>query len=114
MNIQALVFDLDGTAISSRPDGMPSKRVIDAVKKAQKLCHVSIATGRSYKATKSIMHALDIDDLCILDGGASLYSCKTNQFVWKQAMDPISLQQVFFKLKKLGDYEVDDDREVTR
>ena len=60
------------------------------------------------------MHALDIDDLCILDGGASLYSCKTNQFVWKQAMDPISLQQVFFKLKKLGDYEVDDDREVTR
>ncbi len=114
MNIQALVFDLDGTAIPMQLDGMPSKRVIEVVKKAQKLCHVSIATGRSYKATKAIMHALNIDDLCILDGGASLYSCKTNQFVWKQAMDPLLLQQVIFKVKKLGDYEVDDDREVPR
>lgn len=35
MNIQALVFDLDGTAIPMQLDGMPSKRVIEVVKKAQ-------------------------------------------------------------------------------
>ncbi len=109
MNIQALIFDLDGTAIPSRIDGMPSQAVIDAVGKAKKVCHVAVATGRPYSFAKDILEALKIDDLCILSGGSSLYSCKTKEYVWQQEMDIHQLEEVVFKLKKFHAHDVEDD-----
>jgi hydroxymethylpyrimidine pyrophosphatase-like HAD family hydrolase len=46
MEIKAIIFDLDGTAIPNKKDGMPSKRLIETVAKAQKKVRVSVATGR--------------------------------------------------------------------
>ena len=40
MHIQALVFDLDGTAMPVQLNGTPSSRVIEAVKKAKSLSRV--------------------------------------------------------------------------
>lgn len=111
-NIQALVFDIDGTAIPLQLNGMPSKRLIEAVKKAKKVCHVSIATGRPLDLTIDILNALKIDDLSILSGGASIYSSKTNEYVWKQEIDPLLLQEVYSQLKKFGAHSVEDDRRL--
>jgi len=108
MNIQALVFDLDGTAIPQAFDGMPSQRVIDAVAAAKKHCHVSVATGRPYSYSKEILTALGIEDLCILSGGSCLYSCKTNEYVWKQELDAHHLEEVLFRLQKFSDHDVED------
>ena len=109
MNIQALVFDLDGTAIPQKLDGMPSPAVIEAVRRAKAVCHVSVATGRPLSYTKDILKALEIDDLCILSGGSCLYSCKTNEYVWKQELDILLLEEVLYKLKKFEGHEVEDD-----
>lgn len=109
MNIQALIFDLDGTAIPFRPDGMPNQAVIEAVKKAKEICHVSVATGRPLGMSEAILAALDIDDLCILNGGTHIYSRKTKEFIWKQEVDELTLQQIFSKLTDVGDLEVDDE-----
>lgn len=109
MNIQALIFDLDGTAIPSRIDGMPSQAVIDAVQKAKKVCHVAVATGRPYSLSKNILEALTIDDLCILNGGASLYSCKTHEYVWQQEINIPTLEEMVYKLKKFRAKDVEDN-----
>ena len=61
--VQALIFDLDGTAIPATVNGMPSQRVIQAVTEAKNFCHVSVATGRPYPYAKSIIDALGIEDL---------------------------------------------------
>ncbi|MEO8581402.1 MAG: HAD family hydrolase [Patescibacteria group bacterium] len=114
MKFKALVFDLDGTAIPKRPDGMPSQAVIDAVAKAKKVCHVSIATGRPYSLCEDILDALDIDDLCIVNGGTHLYSRKTNEYVWKQEIDQLVLQELFFKLKEFRQYDVADEKRLDR
>ena len=55
MKFKAIIFDLDGTAIPNRNDGMPSERVINAVKKAQDIIKVSIATGRSVSHCRDIL-----------------------------------------------------------
>jgi 5-amino-6-(5-phospho-D-ribitylamino)uracil phosphatase len=114
MNIKALIFDLDGTAIPKKPEGMPSQRVIEAVKKAKKICHVSVATGRPYALCADVCKALEIDDLCIVNGGTHLYSLKTHEFAWKQEMDTISLQEIFFKLKMFSQYDVADEKRLAR
>jgi hydroxymethylpyrimidine pyrophosphatase-like HAD family hydrolase len=46
MDIKAVVFDLDGTAIPVAVDGLPSQKVIDTVSKAKKYAMVAAATGR--------------------------------------------------------------------
>lgn len=113
IDIQAIVFDLDGTAIPKNPKGMPSKRVIDAVQKAKEKCHVSIATGRPLELCMPILDALQIDDLCILNGGSHLYSRKTNEYVWKQEIPSGELQEIFSKLRNFN-YQVVDEKWLER
>lgn len=109
MNFEALIFDLDGTAIPNLPNGMPSAAVVAAVKEAQQVCHVSVATGRPYGICKEILVALEIKDLCILNGGAHLYDTRRNQYIWKQEIDVVIMQQLFEQLKPFGHYVIDDE-----
>jgi HAD superfamily hydrolase (TIGR01484 family) len=112
MKFKALVFDLDGTAIPKKPDGMPSQAIIDAVQEAKMVCHVSIATGRPLQLCEDILEALKIDDLCILNGGTHLYSRKTKEFVWKQEIDALVLQEMFAKLRQFDQYMVADEKRL--
>ncbi len=45
MKYKLLILDLDGTTVEPNGDALPSQKVIDAVKNAQKKLHVAIATG---------------------------------------------------------------------
>ena len=110
--IQALIFDLDGTAIPSKVDGKPSSVVIRSVAEAKKHCHVSVATGRPYPYAQSILETLAIDDLCILSGGAVVYSMKERKNVWQQQMDPEGIEEVLFAVRKIaGDHLMETDLE---
>lgn len=83
--IEALVFDLDGTAIPSDPDGMPSQAVIESVKKVQqKIGKVSIATGRQLDVTKHLLDYLGIAQPCILAGGTQIYDPVSKKNVWEK------------------------------
>lgn len=113
MNIQLLVCDLDGTAIPKATAGLPSKKVIEAIQRAKKYCHVSIATGRPLELCEPILASLGIEDLCILNGGSHLYSCKTKQYVWKKEIDPQLLQTIFKELRGF-DYLVADEKHLLR
>ena len=113
MKIQALIFDLDGTAIPSKVNGMPSEAVIKAVQQAKGQCHVAIASGRPYPYAQPILESLGIDDLCILSGGAVIYSIRDHKNVWQQQMDPEGIEEVLFPLKSfVGDHIMETDAET--
>lgn len=114
MPIRALIFDLDGTAIPSQVDGMPSAKIIEAVKKAKTFCHVAIATGRPYELTENIVKALEIEDFCILNGGAHIYSLKNSDYVHAQEVDRETLTKLVEQLQDLADYEIADSRNLNR
>lgn len=114
MNIQALVFDLDGTAIPKSPDGMPSQRVIDAVALAKQKCHVSVATGRPLSICEHVLEALQIDNLCILNGGTQLYSRDEKRFVWRQEIESQVLTELYAQLEAFSEYKVADEKRMSR
>lgn len=114
MNIEALVFDLDGTAISNARDGMPTQAVIDAVAQAQQQCHVSVATGRPYAICKDILSALNISELCILNGGTHLYNPQTNNYEWKKEIPVQTMQHLLHKLAAFESNPVADEVQLTR
>ncbi len=100
MNIQFLIFDLDGTAVPNDPNGMPSQRVIEAVQKAQKKIKVGVATGRDLSMCQKILDALAIQETSILAGGTQLYNPKTKEIVWEQKLSVSQLQAVLSACSK--------------
>jgi HAD superfamily hydrolase (TIGR01484 family) len=95
-NIQykAIFTDLDGTAVPSIPNGMPSQVVIDAIAKAQEKVFVSVATGRPFKVCRDILEALQIKNLCIVEGGSQIINPVTEEVVWEQAMSEETVAKI--------------------
>jgi HAD superfamily hydrolase (TIGR01484 family) len=76
---KALISDLDGTLVPNSLDGMPSEIVIDAVSKAKKKIHFSIATGRAYWQAKPILDKLNLSGPVILLNGALIIDGQTRK-----------------------------------
>lgn len=72
MQYSALVFDLDGTAITNKLEAMPSERLIHAVSRAKDKLHLIAATGRTVQHALPIVQALGLTDPCVVTGGATI------------------------------------------
>lgn len=86
MTFKAIIFDLDGTAIPNKTDGMPSQRVIKAVSRAQKTIKVIAATGRSVSDCRNILKALKINSPSVVAGGTQIIDPKTEKTLWKKEL----------------------------
>jgi HAD superfamily hydrolase (TIGR01484 family) len=98
---KALMLDLDGTTIPNRRDGMPSKKVKDAVKKAQGVAFVCIVTGRPLSQAAPVLDALQITDPVVLLNGSQIINGKSRDFIYKK---PLLLKDVIELLPKLEAY----------
>lgn len=87
MRYKALILDLDGTTIYSKREAVPSKRVIEAVRKIQKHMVVTIATGRTLRDALPSIELLNLTHSCILLSGIQLYEPLTKKIVHEHDMD---------------------------
>lgn len=72
-NYQALVFDIDGTAMPNFQEAVPTQRVIDTVAKYRDNFHLIAATGRPLLLARPIIRLLGITNLCAVSGGTIIY-----------------------------------------
>lgn len=103
MKYKAIIFDLDGTALPSRLDGLPSKRVINAVNKAKLKFHVSCASGRSLEMCQGVFELLKLQDPCVLNGGSQIINPKSGEILWQQSIPPELVQEI---IKVPKDYQL--------
>lgn len=101
-DIQALIFDLDGTAIPVSQNGMPSNYVKKNVALASEKIMVSVATGRSLYFCSYILDELEIRDVSILTGGAEIYDPVSKKYVWRQTLSKETIREVVGVLKKFS------------
>lgn len=83
-DFKAIIFDLDGTAIPNIPNGMPSQRLIDVVKKAQGSMRLCPATGRPMTNATAIIEKLHIVDPCIISGGTQIIDPVSRKVLWQE------------------------------
>lgn len=107
---KALILDIDGTIVPSRKDGMPSKRVVEAIHKAQDKITVSVASGRPYFLARNILKALNIDDPCVLDGGAQIMDIKTGKILFERFLSVEKQKEILRLLLSYG-YEIYPSKE---
>ncbi len=81
------MLDLDGTLILNQKGGLPSVAVTDALKKAQKLVHISFATSRPYQYVSYILDHVSLNGYSVINGGSQIIDTTTRTFVWEQPIN---------------------------
>lgn len=89
-----LITDLDGTAIETRENAMPSERVIKAVKAAQEIIPISVATGRPITNSRDILKTLGLKTPCIISGGAQIIDPQTEVTLWEKRLDEAQVREL--------------------
>jgi HAD superfamily hydrolase (TIGR01484 family) len=86
---QALVTDLDGTAVKISSDGSDVSEAAEvAVQAAQeKGFKITCATGRRWDSTKPIVKKLGIVSPCIVQGGSRIVDPVTEKTLWEKHLD---------------------------
>lgn len=83
MNYKAIIFDLDGTAIPNKPNGMPSERLINAINEAANSIMLCAATGRPITNAKDILTALNLNNPCVISAGTQIVDPSTDEILWE-------------------------------
>jgi len=91
--IKALFLDLDGTAIPSRMDGMPTERLTQAIasKPSTQFC---AATGRSWSHARDPIQALSLTAPCVISGGAQIVDPVEMRILWHVMIAPASVKAI--------------------
>lgn len=99
---KALILDLDGTSIPNLSNGMPSKRVTEAIAKAREKIYVGIATSRPYYDAVHIIEYLQLSGPCIVNNGAQVIDARTREVLREQRMLREDLLAVYEETKKIN------------
>jgi hypothetical protein len=102
MKYKAIIFDVDGTLVPNRRDGMPSKKVIKAINASSKKFNIGIATARSYWQVAHILDVLHFSAPCIITGGAQIIDPKTRKTFVERNISKEDIEKVAIIAKKMG------------
>jgi Cof subfamily protein (haloacid dehalogenase superfamily) len=99
---KAIICDIDGTLIPNKEDGMPSKKVIDAVKRASQKIHFGVATARPYFLIKHLVKNLNLSGPSIIHGGAQIINLTSGKVLKEQKIAAEDILKVFAITQKMN------------
>jgi Cof subfamily protein (haloacid dehalogenase superfamily) len=94
MRYEAIIFDLDGTAMPSAREALPNEVMCAAVQKCQAKVKLCAATGRPWPLAKSIIQALGVTAPSIIGGGALILDPVRQEILWQVTIDRQTARQV--------------------
>lgn len=106
MKKEAIIFDLDGTAIDSPIQKLPSDRLVTAMNDLRQKYFLCAATGRCWTFAKDVIQGLDLQDLCIISGGTQICDPKTGEVVWQKDIIPQALEEVIKVFSENGEQKL--------
>lgn len=96
------MLDVDGTTIPNAEKGLPSRKVKEAIEKANKKVFVGIATGRPLYVLHKIFDSLSLTAPCIINGGAQIIDPVTRKLIYEYTLKEGDLEKVAAIAKKYG------------
>lgn len=112
MKYKGIIFDLDGTAVPNRSDGIPSDRLIKVVNKLKDKVKIGFATGRTIGFCRHIIKLLDLNTPCIIVGGTKIIDPVTERTLWEKQMSIDQIEQIVTAAKGYNHPIVFEDEEV--
>jgi hypothetical protein len=93
MSKSAILFDLDGTAVDSPKQKLPSEQLISEVKRLADKYYFCAATGRVWSFAKPVLDALNVTDLAIISAGTQICDPSTGKIVWQKDLEQKALDE---------------------
>lgn len=103
---RALIFDIDGTAINSPTQKVPSERLVQAIRSIEKEYYVCAATGRVWTFAEPVLKGLSLIDPCIISAGTQICNPVTGKILWQCDIDKPDLTATLAIAKKYSEYKV--------
>ncbi len=94
MKYKGIIFDLDGTAVPNRSDGLPSNRLIKIISKLKTEVKIGFASGRTIGNCRHIIELLDLNTPCIIVGGTKIIDPVTEDVIWEKQMTANQVEQI--------------------
>jgi HAD superfamily hydrolase (TIGR01484 family) len=94
MELDVIIFDLDGTAMPSAEKSMPSAELIKVTNQFKKNIHLCAATGRSWPLAKDIIKSLGLIDPCITSGGSVIVDPSNEEILWQRVITRSSMESI--------------------
>jgi Cof subfamily protein (haloacid dehalogenase superfamily) len=105
MQYQAIIFDLDGTAIVNGRYSMPGTEMIRAVHECREKIILCAATGRAWPEAKRVIDALGINRPCIINGGTLIVDPLKEKVLWQETI-PVETARKVLEVTKRYPYKV--------
>jgi HAD superfamily hydrolase (TIGR01484 family) len=115
MRSKAIIFDIDGTAIDSPSQKLPSERLVRAAREVMGTYFLCAATGRVWTFARPILQGMRLEDPCIISGGTQICNPKTGKILWQCDVEPADMAKVVEIARRHPDYKVlynDNDEEA--
>ncbi|MCE7936335.1 HAD family phosphatase [Candidatus Saccharibacteria bacterium CPR2] len=103
---KALIFDIDGTAINSPSQKVPSERLVQAIRKLEEDYYACAATGRVWTFAEPVLKGLSLVDPCIISAGTQICNPVTGEIMWQCDIDEADLAATLAIAKKYPKYKV--------
>jgi hydroxymethylpyrimidine pyrophosphatase-like HAD family hydrolase len=94
MAYEAIIFDLDGTAITNAQDALPSDTLVETLRSAESSYKLCAATGRPMSNARRILGALELVDPCVVSAGTKIVDPQSEEVLWEYDIEPGAVQQV--------------------
>ncbi len=103
MRYKALIMDVDGTCVPHAIDGLPSKKVLTAIRAAQKKVPVCACTSRPIFIAKDVIRALGLKHPCGVNDGTQIYDPLKKKIVrtFSLSKDAAAAVQQFYESHRL-------------
>ena len=112
MKYKALICDIDGTLILNKRHAIPSKRVINATKKAKDIIHFGVATSRPIFALENILDHISLSGPSIINSGAQIVDFSTGKILIEHPINKNDVSYLLdFLLKLKCSFIVQDGKE---
>jgi HAD superfamily hydrolase (TIGR01484 family) len=105
MKNKAIIFDIDGTAIDSPSQRLPSDRLVKAIRQIEDEYFICAATGRVWSFAEPVLKGLSLVDPCIISGGTQICNPATGAILWQYDIDKADMDAVLKISKEFPDYK---------
>lgn len=95
MKYKAVIFDLDGTAMESAPNALPSDRLVAAIQRYRGRLAVACATGRNWPFGKNAIQKLQLWTPCIVSAGTQIVDPISGKVLWQETIGHNETKAVF-------------------
>ncbi len=104
MKNKAIIFDIDGTAINSPQQKIPTQRLIDAIRGAESSYYICAATGRVWSFAEPILRAMKLVDPCVISSGTQICDPSNGKILWQSNLETVDLEEALRIIKQYPNY----------